>query len=277
MIGFVERNNRGAKVMSLHVNHLEIDSLKEVIYEKIEYSYLNKYIQPSIDEYQLKTLAFILQATSLDKNEQIKYITSTMLVQIAADTHERVPIQNETDESEVERTNRQLTVLAGDYFSGLFYLALSQEEDIDFVHMLASTIRELNELKMKQHYEEARSLQEFMKLEQRIESLLLTRVAQYFNVPYFQQMVGILLFTYKLIKEKNFLKKYQQSAYLEKWNKFSEQFTKASVLRRLNEMIDDKIEHLKKESYVLPSSVYDRFHPLLDQLMVLHYNVMKER
>lgn len=263
--------------MSLQTNQLTIEHLKEKITEQMKYTYLNQYIEPSIDDYKLRMLRFILQTTLLDEQAQMKYISSTMLVQIAADIHESVPVTNETDETEEERTYRQLSVLAGDYFSGLFYLALSQTENIEFIHTLATTVKDLNELKIKSHYNEVHSEEEFITVEQEIESLLFSRVASYFNIPNFQEMIRSLLFTYKLISEKNKIIHQDLTPFIKKWSKHLKDRTKNSLILQLDNMIENHMSELHKIHDDLSPTSYEKISPLVEQLMAFHHQVAKER
>lgn len=63
------------------------------------------------------------------------------LVQMGLDTHERV-------ESSAKTLTRQMTVLAGDYFSSRFYQLLSQAGNVQSIEMLSESICEVNRMKM---------------------------------------------------------------------------------------------------------------------------------
>lgn len=166
--------------MSNSVN--EILRFKKAIEEKIKYDFLWENIQkPVIEDDKLFILSKLVPINSaLSQTKRDAYIITTMLVQIALDTHELVN-ESKEDESTEENLSRQLHVLAGDYYSGLYYYLLSQIEEFDFIHKLASAIKEINELKMKLHYKEFASINEYIDLKVQTNTLLLKTVAAYFN------------------------------------------------------------------------------------------------
>src|SRR5690625_6294240 len=88
------------------------------------------------------------------------------------------------------------------YFSVLYYLLLSEIEAFDMIHILASAIKEINEYKMKLYYQEIYSLQDFIHVLKKIESLLILRVAAYVNEPELNPIIEDWLITGKLIQEK---------------------------------------------------------------------------
>ncbi|SES80640.1 heptaprenyl diphosphate synthase [Oceanobacillus limi] len=178
--GMLER----AKVITLQTTTNELQHLKKMIEDKIHHTYLKKYIQkPVIDENKLLILYTILMNTSLSSHKKEKYILTTMLVQIALDTHELVPDQTREKSEFIRPIQGQLNVLAGDYYSGLYYSILSEINDVGMIKTLATAIKEINERKMKLHYVEAQSVDDWFTNLKLIESLLVTEVAEYIEQP----------------------------------------------------------------------------------------------
>ena len=70
----------------------------------------------------------------LSPYEKDTYITAIMLMYIALDTHDNVSNTNVMMRT-VYKCN-QLTVLAGDYYSGLYYKLLAKLGDIKMIKVL---------------------------------------------------------------------------------------------------------------------------------------------
>jgi len=270
------KKNERAQVINLDTSNLEVEQLKILIREKIKHTYLDKYIQPAIDYYKLSILTSIMNHTSMSDQKKEKYIITTMLVQIALDTHDLIPITNDINEAKHCRTSRQLTVLAGDYFSGLYYLVLSEIEEIEFTQLLATTIKEINELKMKRYYKEVNSFEEFIEIEQKIESLLITRVASFMNLPSTNKIIGHLLITNKLVEAKvNFHLK-DQTHFLDKWITGRTPNTYTPILDKLDLIIEQKLTFIKKDLIYLPTSLQNHMQSIVDELVKLNHTVTEE-
>lgn len=166
----------------LNTPELDLTQMKKLILDKIKYHYMDQHIsQPKIDEDKLALLIAIIDHSSLAKQKKIQYVIATMLVQIALDTHELISDDSRQRESAEGKLTEQLNVLAGDYYSGLYYYLLANVEEIEFIRLLASAIREINENKMKLYYKEIQSFPDYVATIRHINGLLISQVASFFN------------------------------------------------------------------------------------------------
>lgn len=193
----------------IHLNTSNMDTtyFKKLLQDSIHHKYLEKFIkQPTIDEEKLFILSTLINNTAgISIIEKEHYILTTMMVQIALDTHETVPVETNSMESHNEAIANQLTVLAGDYYSGLYYLLLAEIEDFEFIHRLATAIKEINEYKMKLYYREVTTLDEYLFLIEQIDTLLILHVANYVNDHSLDNISAEWLLTNKLIQAKRSL------------------------------------------------------------------------
>ncbi|GIP52106.1 MULTISPECIES: heptaprenyl diphosphate synthase component 1 [Paenibacillus] len=73
---------------------------------------------------------------------------AAFLVQLGLDTHDKIDVDDSCKE-EQEMRSRQLKVLAGDYFSSVFYELLAQKAEIGTVSKMSAAICEVNRLKVR--------------------------------------------------------------------------------------------------------------------------------
>ncbi|MFP5107912.1 heptaprenyl diphosphate synthase component 1 [Neobacillus sp. C211] len=172
-------------------------NIREQVEKRVCDTYLLNYIEiPIIDEDKLLLLISIMDRLELSYSDMQNYALSTMLIQIALDTHEHI-----TDAS-VEEKNRQLTVLAGDYFSGLYYKLLADSEDIMMIKALSRGIKEVNENKISVYQIEILDIEELMTSIGLIESSLLAHLSEYFKVDLWNDFLKNLLLFKRLLHEK---------------------------------------------------------------------------
>lgn len=235
------------------------DSLLREIYLEIEsrlsHTYLEKYIQkPVIDEDKLLILFSIVQNTSFSEIQKKNYIITTMLVQIALDTHDLVTETSKEKDTDFSQKERQLTVLAGDYYSGLYYYLLSQLDDVSMIHTLASAIKEMNELKMTIYYQEFSSVDIFMDEMKKLESLLVIRVAEHMGYDQLKSFTQNWLFIRLLVREKNnFLNEHTSSLIRLLTDGPASNIPKNQVVPTLETTIELCMNRLKVDSSKLPS------------------------
>jgi heptaprenyl diphosphate synthase len=171
--------------------------IKVQVEQKVFHPYLLKYIEkPVIDEDKLLILVSIMDRLELSYNKIKNYATTTMLIQIALDTHEHI-----TNEA-VDEINRQLTVLAGDYYSGLYYKLLAESEDINMIKELSKGVKEVNQHKVFVYQKELDGIEKLMTSIKKIESSLLVKFSDCFKVDLWNEFIANLFFFKRLLLEK---------------------------------------------------------------------------
>ncbi|MCF6137579.1 heptaprenyl diphosphate synthase component 1 [Pseudalkalibacillus berkeleyi] len=180
----------------------KISDLLIKINKRLQHPYLMRYIEkPIIDEDKLLLTYIILNEKGLSEEELDNYAMSTMLVQVALDTHERITSQDLS--SDEGRKNRQLTVLAGDYYSSLYYFLLSELKDLSMIRALAQAIQEINENKMQFYMNDNQSIENSMENLHRIESTLLLKTADYFHLPLWKGIADEFFFMKRMLHERS--------------------------------------------------------------------------
>ncbi|AGE77319.1 MULTISPECIES: heptaprenyl diphosphate synthase component 1 [Bacillus] len=176
-------------------------SIKEKLMEKLRHPYFINYIEePFIDEEKIALLYGALKSANLHIEQIEHYVVTIMLVQIALDTHERV--SNKAGEEEIEfHKCRQLTVLAGDYYSGLYYYLLSMNRDIVLIRALAEGIKEINEHKIMLYQKAHETTDDIMKSIVMIESALLQKTCDHFQLSHWKPFITYVLGGNRLQKE----------------------------------------------------------------------------
>ena len=106
---------------------------------------------------------------------------STMLVQIALDTHEKVSNTNTDMESSDLLKSKQLTVLAGDYYSGLYYQVLSEVGNIEMIRSLSSAVKKINDHKILLYQYSHTNLSALINSVKAVEASLIYKIAEYLS------------------------------------------------------------------------------------------------
>jgi heptaprenyl diphosphate synthase len=114
----------GNKGDLMHEFEKKLAGMKAEIESYVFHPYLRQYIiPPNIDEDKLLILISIVDQLELSPYKRDIIVKAIMLMHIALDTHDHVTniLMDETS-----MKIRQLTVLAGDYYSGLYYKLLAE-------------------------------------------------------------------------------------------------------------------------------------------------------
>jgi heptaprenyl diphosphate synthase len=125
----------------------EVRAIIDQIYQSITHSFVEQYVDvPAIAENRLALLYLFLLERGMTKERARTFSMSTGLVQLGLDMHERV--KNAYDNSLAAERNRQLTVLAGDYYSSRYYQMLAEAGEMEAIQVLSDAIQRVNEAKM---------------------------------------------------------------------------------------------------------------------------------
>ncbi|KAB7708906.1 heptaprenyl diphosphate synthase [Bacillus aerolatus] len=175
-------------------------NIEKKVQQKLSYPYLRKFIEkPEIDDTRLLILMLPFTMEQLSAVDMKKYITTATLIQIALDTHENV-----TALSRNIAKDQQLTVLAGDYFSGLYYQILAELKDIQMIRSLSGAVKSINENKIALYQQEHVSIDSVMESVFKIETEIVERFFTTFHFQSFFPAVSQLLFVKRLLKEKEY-------------------------------------------------------------------------
>ncbi|MEW9674711.1 heptaprenyl diphosphate synthase component 1 [Lentibacillus sp. L22] len=240
----------------------QMKKYKALINKHMQHTYLDKYIRSAIiPEEKLFVLLSVINTKGLSESQKDTYIITAMLVQIALDTHDTVVKVTDPAEGKQEKRRKQLSVLAGDYYSGLYYSLLANSNDFDMIHVLATAIKEINEAKMNLYYLATDSLEKYVQIVKKVESLLFVRIAMHVNE---FAIIGLLenwLLENRLVHEKQCLQNKGYSPLFAWWPKDE------SVLSANLESIIDRLHaRIKTEIEEIPSSYHDLSDRITAQL-----------
>ncbi|WP_316570043.1 heptaprenyl diphosphate synthase component 1 [Neobacillus sp. YIM B06451] len=178
----------------------KIAEIKGKIEKKVLHPYLLKYIQvPIIDSDKLLLLVSAMEGLDLTDRERENYALTATLVQIALDIHEHVT----NSQSLAGTKERQLTVLAGDYYSGLYYKHLAESDDILMIRSLSRGIKKVNEHKTLLYQKEFKSVGLLLDSIKSIEASVLAKFSGFFGRDAWIPFMESFLLMKRLLKERN--------------------------------------------------------------------------
>jgi len=211
--------------------------IQQQILSKAFHPYLRRFLkEPTIEEKKILLLITLLKELTITDEERDRYITATMLVQVALDTHDGVTLNTLEHDAEALQ-NRQLTVLAGDYYSGLYYYILAQLGNIELIRSLAEGIKEINEQKIIYHQNNFDNEESILRTVMTIESSLIIKVAECFQLTKFKDLIQSCLLLNLLQNESSkFLDKKDSSLY--------QAFAKVLFAKEIADLAEKELESL---------------------------------
>lgn len=193
MIIFVRK---GALGMADYYYRLQVETIKAILNKKTYNQYLLEQITlPTFDEDRIGFMVYALCSSNIDEDEQQAYIAATMLAQLALETHDRA------SDSYITLKERQLAILAGDLFSGLYYNLLSSYQNIPLIKSLATAIKKINEHKIYLYYYND-TTELFFNSMKKVESSLIEKFCVFFDCDnHVVQFIHEFFFLKKIVKE----------------------------------------------------------------------------
>jgi hypothetical protein len=166
------------------IHKKELREILNQIEKHAENSYVRQRIgRPDIPVFFVRVLYLMLHSYQVEKEKIALYTIATTLLKMGIDLHETV--ETGTPETLPEQRKQQLTVLAGDYYSSLFYYLLAKQKETDVIHCLAGATCRINEWKMSLHMvrkEGASLTTETINQIKSISSELIAALADFFHV-----------------------------------------------------------------------------------------------
>lgn len=134
------------------MNTHELNSIVENYIKDLQYILRESILKREIGLFPVDTVkAFFLLLPLVNQgiqDEKLKKITLSLgAIQAALDVHDRI------ESSQATSAEQQMTVLAGDHFSGIHYRILAEIGEFGFIRELSQTIARINEQKTGLHHE----------------------------------------------------------------------------------------------------------------------------
>lgn len=126
----------------------EYNILSQRAVQLTNHSYLSNYVTyPPLDQTSWILVIQLLRQALIKPKDREELVLPALLIQMALNHHEQVSVGEEHDAWLYRK--RQLTVLAGDFFSSRYYEQLAIRGRISLIHHFAQAIGSINEAKME--------------------------------------------------------------------------------------------------------------------------------
>ncbi|WP_430534004.1 heptaprenyl diphosphate synthase component 1 [Listeria rocourtiae] len=192
--------------MSYQGGVAQLKQVEALVLDQTAYRFLgDNFAGPKMDKDQMLWLHEAIKGTNLDDKVAHQVIGATLYVILAHDTHDG--IDEPSDAIQKTLQERQLTVLAGDFYSSLYYRALSGLGMIDLLAALQSGVQETNEAKVNLYQLHITGDEDYLTHLIMSKAAIFSRFATYFDCDEAFISVGAhaILLTHLLAERKNWL------------------------------------------------------------------------
>lgn len=251
-IAFIYRNLVGGTHWMTSI-HTEVSSHIRTIEQWAYEPYVAEKIgKPVVPVFFVRLLVMMLQSYNLPKERTQLFVVAVTLLQMGLDTHEQITLAEKLEADAMLR--RQLRVLAGDYYSSLFYQLLAKEGEMAGIQRLAQAIGEINEAKMIHHEGRTTPQQLDIPALQRISTIksgLLLAVADFFQLEKesWRQVIPPLILQEMTSSIPRTELAASSTEWLEqRWQQLDQaipQFESSELRRQLQQMITERTPHTR--------------------------------
>lgn len=149
----------------------QLTGIIEEVNRQAKCEFVQRYVDiPPIPWIRMQVLFLFLHQSGVEIEKIKKYLVSTLLIQIGLDCHEEVTLLKLDTEKEIR--TRQLSVLAGDFYSSKYYYLLAHMEDIELIRGLARSIYDINVAKTLLYTTAGQDAEGALRLRNQIDSAL---------------------------------------------------------------------------------------------------------
>jgi len=129
---------------------MRFDRITELARKYVEYDMISTHTElPDFPVPRVRLLyTFLMDRESATQKSAENCALAAFLVQTGMDTHDLIDL-GDGEQQESRMRSRQMKVLAGDYFSSVFFALLAGIGEIDMISSMSSAICEVNSLKVK--------------------------------------------------------------------------------------------------------------------------------
>ncbi len=192
----------GEKFMNAAYIEKQVSQLKKNILMQLHHRTLLQFTgQPVVEDSQLLYLLLPKINGEHWSARHEKAASAVAMINAALHEHEKIDEQDATSKSQ------QLTVLAGDYYSGMYYTTLASISDIPLIRTLSEAVVEISECKTALYELEKRDVKEWFEILQVIETKTIEQFLKRFD---FDAYIDIACQGLVLTRFKHELQQYQE-------------------------------------------------------------------
>ncbi|MGE6489849.1 heptaprenyl diphosphate synthase component 1 [Paenisporosarcina sp. NPDC076898] len=208
-----------------------------------------------------------------DEHEQSAISVAVIYSALAA--HDQIKELNASSKSQ------QLTVLAGDYYSGLYYQMLAKLSNIDLIRSLSNGIIDISEKKASVYDNVKQSFEKWMETIQTIESLSIEQFHEHFEYIGYHSFVRRGLLIHRLENELELVKLGKSSRFQESLTESESEygFSHPWLVLLNRELANQKIKMMEdiSQSHLLSHAVRQFLVDLYKLRLNEQVSVMRER